>query len=281
MCMKYEIQENVIKIYSKEDFNPQHILECGQVFCYKKEDEKYIVFPQNKYAEITEKSDFYEIKVLKKEDIDYFLHFFDLKTDYKDIKNKLSKFDIMKQPLKFGHGIRILNQELFETLISFIISANNNIKRIMLILNNLRKTLGEKVYDDIYSFPSFEKLLECDEEFFKKMGAGYRAGYLYKVLRQITPEKLEEMKNLNTSDLQNALISLSGVGPKVADCVMLFGFHREDVFPVDTWIHQMYNTYFPPLENRNQIRKNLVEYFGSLSGFAQQYLFYFQRSAEK
>ena len=279
--MKYEIQENVIKIYSKEDFNPQHILECGQVFSYKKEKEKYIVFPGNKYAEITEKSDFYEIKVLNNEDLDYFLHFFDLKTDYKEIKNQLIRFEILKEPLKFGHGIRILNQDLFETLISFIVSANNNIKRIMLILNNLRKQLGEKVYDDVYSFPTFDKLLACDEIFFKKIGAGYRAGYLYKVLRQITPEKLEEMKKLPTNELQKALVSLSGVGPKVADCVMLFGFHKEDVFPVDTWIHQMYNTYYSPIENRNQIRRNLVEQFGKLSGYAQQYLFYFQRSAEK
>lgn len=279
--MKYETQDNFIKIYSKEEFNPQHILECGQVFSYKKEGEKFIVFPQDKYAEIYETPDFYAVKVQKNQDLQYFIDYFDLKTDYGEIKKHLSNFDIMAKPLQFGYGIRILNQNLFETLISFIVSANNNIKRITMILNNLRRNLGEKVEGDIYSFPSYQKLLSCDEKFFKKMGAGYRASYLYKVLRQITPQKLEEMKNLSTNDLQKMLISLSGVGPKVADCILLFGFHKEDVFPVDTWIHQMYNEYFPPLENRNLIRKNLVEKFGNLSGFAQQYLFYYQRSALK
>lgn len=274
--MKYEIDKNIIKIYSKDEFNPQHILECGQVFCYKKDGDKYIVFPGNKYAEIQEKGDFYEIKVSKSEDIDYFINFFDLKTDYIEIKKQLSKFDILKEPLKFGYGIRILKQDIFETLISFIISANNNIKRIMLILNNLRRELGEN-----NAFPKFNKLLSCSEEFFKSMGAGYRANYLYEVLRQISPAQLEEMKALPTQELQNTLISLSGIGPKVADCIMLFGFHRGDVFPVDTWIHQMYNEYYSPLENRQTIRKNLVNQFGDLSGYAQQYLFYYQRSLKK
>ena len=275
--MKYKIENNIIKIYSKEEFNPQHILECGQVFCFKKEGEKYIVFPQNKYAEITKKNDFYEIKTQKNEDIDYFVDFFDLKTDYNQIKKNLSNFEIMEKPLKFGYGIRILNQDLFEILISFIISANNNIKRIKMILNNLRRELGEKITQDIYSFPSFDKMLACKEDFFKQMGAGYRASYLYKVLRQILPRQLQEMRNLSTNDLQRKLISLSGIGPKVADCIMLFGFHKEDVFPVDTWIHQMYNQFYSPLENRNQIRNNLVNQFKNLSGYAQQYLFYYQR----
>lgn len=276
--MNYQVEDCCIKVYSKDQFNPQHILECGQVFCFKQEGEKYIVFPQDKYAEITEKTDFYEIKVKSHVDMDYFINYFDLNTDYQPIKDKLSCFDILKKPLEFGYGIRILNQDLFETLISFIISANNNIKRIKLILNNLRKSLGRQIEKDIFSFPTYENLLDCDEEFFKRCGAGYRAGYLYKVLRQINLEELENMKKLKTAELQSKLISLSGIGPKVADCIMLFGYHKGDVFPVDTWIHQMYNQYFEKLDNRNHIRKNLVDTFGELSGFAQQYLFYSQRS---
>lgn len=274
--MKYQVEGNIIKIFSKEQFNPQHILDCGQIFCYDKIDDKYIVFPGDKFAEISEKSDFYQIKVSKKQDIDYFINFFDLKTDYDEIKKQLSNFSILKEPLKFGYGIRILNQDLFETMISFIISANNNIKRIKLILNNLRKRLTK---DNV--FPSFEQLLSCDEDFFRQIGAGYRAEYLYKVLRQVTPKMLEDWKNLPTKELQQKLISLSGIGPKVADCIMLFAFNKKDVFPVDTWIHQMYNQYYSPLENRQIIRNNLIEEFGNFSGFAQQYLFYYQRSSQK
>lgn len=276
--MKYIIEKDCIKIYSKEDFCPKHILECGQVFCYKKEGNVYKVYPGDNYAEIEEFDDFYMIKTSNPR---YFVIFFDLDNDYSQIKKRLSEFKIMAEPLKFGYGIRILNQNLFETMISFIISSNNNIKRIMLILNNLRENLGEKIENGIYSFPSYQNLLKCDEEFFKRMGAGYRASYLYKVLRQITPEELEKFSSLPTNELRNKLIALSGIGPKVADCLLLFGFHKGDVFPVDTWIHQMYNSYFSPLENREAIRKNLVDKFSEFSGYAQQYLFYFQRSFEQ
>ncbi len=274
--MKYKIEKEQIKVFCKDEFNPEHILECGQVFCFKKDGDIYKVFPGCNYAEISEKEDYYLIKT---KNIDYFIDFFDLNGDYNKIKSDLSKFDILKKPIEFGYGIRILNQDLFETMISFIISANNNIKRIKLILNNIRKNLGEKVEEDIYSFPSYESLLKCDEQFFKEMGAGYRASYLYKVLRQITPEKLENFKSLELNELRTQLISLTGIGPKVADCLLLFGYHKGKVFPVDTWIAQMYNSYYQPLSNRETIRNNLVEEFGELSGFAQQYLFYFQRSS--
>ena len=206
------------------------------------------------------------------------MDYFDLSTDYNQIKEDLWKYEIMKKPIEFGSGIRILNQNLFETLISFIISANNNIKRIKVILNRLREALGEKIAENVYSFPSFQILKEQNEEFFVKCGAGYRAKYLVKVLTQITPEILEEWKSLDTMTLRNILISLAGVGPKVADCVLLFAYHKGESFPVDTWIAQMYNQYFGKCDNREFMRKDLVERFGTLSGYAQQYLFYYTRS---
>ena len=274
--MNYKQEKNCIKVYDKDQFNPEHILECGQVFCYTKEGEIYKVFPGCNYAEIEEKDDYYLIIT---KNPDYFVDFFDLNTDYSQIKRNLEKFSILKKPLEFGYGIRILNQDLFETMISFIISANNNIKRIKLILNNLRKNLGEKIAENVYSFPRYEKLLSCDENFFKEMGAGYRASYLYKVLRQVTPEDLDKFKDLETNYLRAQLISLSGIGPKVADCLLLFGYHKGEVFPVDTWIEKMYNENYSHLDNRELIRKNLVDEFGMLSGFAQQYLFFYQRSS--
>ena len=221
--MKYEVGNDYIKVFSKSQFNPVHILECGQIFCYTCENNVYKVFPDSQYAEIEEKEDFYLIKTKKPL---FFVHFFDLERDYDEIKEKLLKLNIMKTPISFGGGIRILNQDLFEILISFIISANNNIKRIKLILSNLRRNLGEK----IDSFPTYEKLLEQDEEFFKRMGAGYRAGYLVKVLHEITPVLLDEWKTLDSQTLRKKLLNLCGVGPKVADCIMLFGYHRGDVF---------------------------------------------------
>ena len=270
--MDYQITDEGIKVFNKADFNPQHILECGQVFCYDKEGENYISYPQDKVATIVEFEKFYLIKT---ENVEYFVDYFDLKTDYSTIKQRLSKFSIMEKPISFGGGIRILNQDLLETLVSFIISANNNIKRIKVILNNIRKGLGREIEKDIYSFPTYQQLKTADEEFFKQAGAGYRAKYLVKVLNQITPHLLQEWKKLSTQELRSRLISLSGVGPKVADCVLLFGYHRGESFPVDTWIAKMYNAHFPPIENRNLMRENLIKTFGvDLSGYAQQYLFY-------
>ena len=273
--MVYEIFKNGILINDKKSFNPQHIFECGQVFCYKKIGNTFLSFPKNKFAKIVENKNDYFIET---KDISFFVNYFDLKTNYEDIKKQLLHFPIMIEPLKYGYGIRILKQDLFETLISFIISANNNIKRIQLILNNIRKNLGNKIFDDIYSFPNYEILSEQDENFFVKMGAGYRAKYIVNVLKQISPQRLTEFKSLDTLSLRNELIKLSGVGPKVADCILLFGYNRQDVFPVDTWINKCYNQFYYPTFNREKIRENLVKQFGFLSGYAQQYLFYYQRS---
>ena len=271
--MNYKCEKDGIKIVGKEDFVPSHILECGQIFSYQKNGDIWQVFAQDKMAEIVENETGY---VIKTTDPKYFENFFDLKTDYALVKKQLLKFDIMKEPIEFGHGIRILKQNLFEMLLSFIISQNNNIKRIQLILNRIREKFGKNM-GGFYAFPTREELLTATQEDFAALGAGYRDKYLFNVLRQVSEKDLEEWKNLDTKTLRQKLISLSGVGPKVADCVLLFGYGRGDVFPVDTWIEKMYNRFYTPLSNREQIRNNLVGQFAELSGYAQQYLFYYIR----
>lgn len=278
--MNYVIGKDYIEIFGKEDFDIKEILECGQVFSYKFMGDCYLVYSADKKAKVTETSLGY---IIKTNHPNYFENYFDLKTDYGKIKETLSKFPILKKPIDFGKGIRILKQNLFETLISFIVSANNNIKRIQMILERLREKLGSKV-GDFYAFPTREQLKSASVEFFKEIGAGYRADYLYKVVRQIEDNTLNDWQKLDTKDLRNKLISLSGVGPKVADCVLLFGYGRQDVFPVDTWIEQMYVKFYCSnsqiVPNREKIRENLVKEFGNLSGYAQQYLFYSMRSRE-
>ena len=278
--MDYVLGKDYIEIFGKEDFDIKEILECGQVFSYKFMCDCYIVYSADKKAKVTETNLGY---IIKTNNPQYFENYFDLKTDYGKIKETLSKFPILKKPIDFGKGIRILKQNLFETLISFIVSANNNIKRIQMILERLREKLGSKV-GDFYAFPTREQLKGASVEFFKEIGAGYRADYLYKVVRQIDDNTLNEWQKLDTKDLRNKLISLSGIGPKVADCVLLFGYGRQDVFPVDTWIEKMYVKFYCSnsqiVPNREKIRENLVKEFGNLSGYAQQYLFYSMRSRE-
>lgn len=261
-------------IVDKEDFNLVQTLECGQVFSYFKENENFIVQSSDKVANIEEKEDCYIINTNTPE---YFINYFDLTTDYSLIKKKLSKYSVMKEPLNYGSGIRILKQDIFETIISFIVSANNNIKRITKILNKIRENFGKRI-GKYYSFPTLNELKGANEEYFAKLGAGYRAKYLEKVLKELEYFDIEKSKELPTEELRNKLISLSGVGPKVADCILLFAYSRQDVFPVDTWIEKMYNQFYESCSNRNLIRKKLIDEFGNLSGYAQQYLFYYKRS---
>ena len=125
--MNYTKREGMLQIIGKQDFNPQHILECGQIFCFQKDGEKFKVWSADKFAVVEETPNGFDILT---KDVDYFENFFDLKTDYSAIKAELAKHEIMREPIKFGQGIRILKNDAFEVLISFIISANNNIKRI-------------------------------------------------------------------------------------------------------------------------------------------------------
>lgn len=274
--MNYLVEKDSIKIFEKNDFNPEHILECGQIFSYEKTSDGYVVYSMDKQAKLSEKEYGFLIETKNPE---YFETFFDLKTDYSSVKKKLSEFEILKKPIVFGYGIRILRQDLFETLISFIVSANNNIKRIQLILNRIRQNFGKNM-GTFHAFPTRKQLLKATESDFVEMGAGYRAKYLYKVLRQIDEKTLNDWQALSTVQLRQKLITLAGVGPKVADCILLFGFSRGDVFPVDTWIAKMYRKYYKnqPELTRENIRHNLTQEFGMLSGYAQQYLFYYMRA---
>ena len=192
--------------------------------------------------------------------------------------NNNFNYDI-DQVLSYGNGIRILKQSFLETVIGFAISANNNINRIIKSMQYIRENLGEKlVYDNIkyYSFPTIEKLKSVDKDFFIKAGCGYRARLLVDLINQLEKLSFENLNKLSTDDLKNELVKLSGVGEKVADCIMLFCFARQDVFPVDTWIKKVYCDLYKNDNKPTQIRKELIHSFGRLSGYVQQYLFYYK-----
>ena len=279
--MKYEIANDKITIFEKEDFNPKHIFECGQIFRYKKISEsEYVVFSQDKTAQIIENKDNYEIAT---KDIEYFENFFDLKNDYSKIKLSLSnQNETLKSAIEFGHGIRILNQQPFEMIISFIISANNNIKRIQSLVEKLSNACG-KDCGNFHAFPTQKELISLSIEDLKAMGMGFRARYIYETAKKLENFNLESLREYDTEKLLEYLLTLDGIGPKVADCIALFAYHKMDCFPVDTWVEKIYNSYFSPTKekNRNLIRKNLVSTFKNLSGYAQQYLFYYKRELDK
>lgn len=273
--MDYQKQKDKIIIRNTKDFDPKDILECGQIFRYFKCGDSYIVQSTNKLAKITKINNCF---VIETKDVDYFENFFDLKTDYTNIKKVLERDDFLSQVIKKGEGIRILKNDFYEVVISFVISANNNIARIKQIIERLCVSCGERIENNIYAFPKLEKLCEKDLNFFNSLKAGYRGKYLYKLVKELQVLGLDKLKNLDTKSCRRELIKLSGVGPKVADCILLFGLGRKDVFPVDTWIEKVYHRYYESgLKNRCKISEYFVEKYGDYSGYVQQYLFYAQR----
>ena len=283
--MKYIKAKDKIIIKNCEDFNAQHILECGQVFRYKLVDKDYIVYSKDKCAFIKQNCNENCVEIITN-DVDYFENYFDLKQDYSLIKKTIlsnCKFlndkQVMQKAMQFGSGIRILRQDSFEMVISFLISQNNNIKRIQNSVEKLSQTYGTNM-GGYFAFPTPQQLKNATEEDYKSFGLGYRAKYMVEVVKAFQDFNYENFKNLSLENQILELLKIKGIGAKVADCILLFGFYQMRVFPVDTWIEKVYNQHFNS-ENlslsRNEIRQKLVEIFGDYSGYAQQYLFYYQR----
>jgi N-glycosylase/DNA lyase len=233
------IDSRTIHVYDKSQFDWYAIRNSGQIF-------------RDPPCNIVEEIDKIIISATGDKQSDWLWNFFDLDTDYGAIKGELSRFCSLRQSIRVGSGIRILKQPFAEIVISFIISANNNIKRFT-------KTIAQIDFDNLGQY---------SEEDFRRMGCGYRSPYLVKAVRQLAEMNGEELGKLNNAELRKSLMSISGVGPKVADCVMLFAepFHRLDVAPVDTWIAKAVS----------QLGSDDADaIFGHrFAGVAQQYIFY-------
>ena len=273
--------------YNSEYFNDLSTLDCGQIFRFAKLKQGFMVLSKDKCAIIQTKGDITTIKCLKN-DKDYFINFFDLDRDYKSICDnaKKEKISILTSATHSGKGIRILNQDKGEALFSFIISQNNNIPRIKGIIEKLCTALGEKkefLGVEYYSFPTAEKMAEKDLSFYQSIGLGYRARYILNLAKMLNNGlKLEDYSLLPTNELRKRLTGILGVGNKVADCVLLFGYHKTDSFPVDTWIDKVYHQDFlGEQKDRKKIADELTKRFGENAGYYQQYLFYHKRLTEK
>ena len=273
--MEYKVKDNKIELNKHEDFEISQILECGQIFRFRKlENGAYVVYFKDNYAKVFERDDKVIIETC---DTAKAIEFFDLDKDYSKVKNELSKFDLLKEPIQYGHGIRILKGDPEEIIFSFIISANNNIKRIQKIIGKLVE-IGENK-GEYNAFPKAHDIVNASDEFISSLHAGYRAPYLKKTAKMLLDVDLNEIAMLDTPELKKWLMTLSGVGPKVASCILLFGFNRFDTFPVDTWIEKVYrNHFFVGEKTRPEIEKYFINLFGKeYAGIVQQYLFYAER----
>lgn len=277
--MDYIVKQNKIIINNVQDFNPKHICECGQMFRFVVDkDNNYIVVSGNKVAKIVKDNSGYYILT---NDPHYFVHYFDLNFNYSQAKQKLSKIKQLKEAIKNGGGIRVVNADATQTIFEFIISANNNIKRIQKIVEKLCE-IGEDItteFGTFKAFPSVQKLASMPTEWYLQLGAGYRAKYLKETAEYLANVDINQIKELPSDKLYKWLLNLKGVGPKVASCILLFGFSRREYFPVDTWVEQVYNNHFYcGYKTRKQIQIYFENMFKELSGIAQQYLFNMERN---
>lgn len=265
-----------------KDFNIEQIAESGECFRWNKlEENKYIgvimggvcIVEQNG-EEVTFDSNLPD-EVIK--------HYFDLARDYSKIKEFYQNDDILVKAIKYGEGIRILNQEKFETLISFIISANNNIPRIKKSVEKIAEKYGKKIEykgETYFAFPTPEELSKATMEELRECGVGFRDKYIKEAVKMVAKFHidLEIISKLSTEECKKELIKIKGVGSKVADCVMLFSMEKADAFPVDVWIKRiMENLYIKQEVTLKEIEKYAKERFGKYAGIAQQYLFVYAK----
>ena len=288
------MEEQRYVITDVDSFELRDIFECGQCFRWNAKDD-------GSYTGVI-KSGVINVKKINNDVIfegicngsiaDICRDYFDLNRDYNKIKKIFSNVDeYLKESIKYGTGIRILNQDLWEMIISFIISANNNIPRIKGIIERLSKKYGSKISfngKEYYTFPTPEQLRDVTVEDYRKLGLGFRDIRLYETTQMILNKDidLEKLKNnSNTIEVREELLKLSGVGPKVADCILLFStLKRFEVFPIDVWVRRVMNDLYIKQEDetkvsKKQIEKIAEEKFGNLAGLAQQYLFYWRREA--
>ena len=279
---------------NQDSFELKDIFECGQCFRWDIQDDgSYTgVFGKN-VLNVKKEQEEIAFEGVCEQDIEKTVNdYFDLNRNYQEIKQKLSLIDEnMKKSIQYGKGIRILNQDLWETIISFIISANNNIPRIKQIIERISQRYGEKIIwkDKVYyTFPTAEQLKNVTIEEYRKLGLGFRDIRVYETTQMVLNKKVDLdklQKNQNTLEVREELLKLSGVGTKVADCILLFSnLKRFEVFPIDVWVRRVINDLYIHNKEENKVSKKQIENiskekFGQLAGIAQQYLFYWRRGA--
>ena len=275
------IKNNTDIVLKTKDFNPVHVFECGQCFRWDKTDSGYAGVAYGKRIEVIPEPDGVRLAGAADDFESIWRSYFDLDTDYSAIKSSFADGDIMDKVLEFGSGIRILRQEPFEALISFIISASNNISRIRKIVASLCENFGEKIEDGVYAFPTPQRLAALSEEEIAVIRAGFRGKYIISAAKAVAEGvlDLDSLYPLGFEEARKELTALNGVGPKVAGCVLLFGFSKTDAYPVDVWVKRISERIWFKGEAtpQSRIEATAREKFGSRGGYAQQYLFYWAR----
>lgn len=271
--MKYFERNGCIEIDNIENFNLEQTFDCGQCFRWNKsESGSFVGVAFDKKIELSNHNNSIIINNTSLEEFEkIWLNYFDLNTNYTKIKTNLSSLnETLNSAAEFAPGIRILNQDPWEALCSFIISQNNNIPRIKLIIKRLCENFGNKIDDEFFTFPSCNTLASLSEKDLEPIKCGFRARYILDAAKKVSSKfiNLDKLKSIPLNDARKILLQITGVGPKVAECTLLYGLHRLDAFPMDVWMKRAMQVLFPG--------KN-PDFFGQYAGIAQQYIFHYSR----
>ncbi len=285
--IKVKVIDNGLILENVHDFNGEHIFECGQCFRWnKEEDGSYTGIAYGKVINVKSDYDNKKVTILNTDMEDFnniWFDYFDLGRDYGVIKKVLSNDSIMGKAISYGEGIRILKQEPWEILISYIISANNRIPMIARSINLLSQIYGQpleyggKVY---HTFPTVEELSNAQVHDIERCRAGFRCKYIKKALDMVKSGEidLDYIKEMDLDSARRELIKIPGVGMKVADCILLFSMQKYGAYPVDVWIKRVTEYFYLGKDVKIKDIYNFArEKFGDLAGFAQEYLFYYAR----
>lgn len=288
--MKLEEIKNGIILKETKDFDPVHIFECGQCFRWIKEDDgSYTGVAKGKVINVKKDGENIVIDNTNKEEFENIWYdYFDLGRDYTSLKKELAQHDEnLKKAVDFGWGIRILQQDSWEMLISFIISSNNRIPMIQRAIDNISEKYGKEICEyrgrKYFAFPSPEELSKASIEELRECKTGFRDKYIYHTNKMVIEENLnmEDFIEMDSEVCHKELMKFKGVGAKVADCIALFGMRKYDSFPVDVWVKRVMQEFYGAEDmSLPKMRKYGMELFGEKAGFAQQYLFYYVRELE-
>ena len=273
-------------ILTGEQMDPALIFNCGQAFRFEQEEEtgayRGIAYGRQICCRKTQNGmELFPVTPEEMEEI--WKGYFDLDFCYPPEDARFSSDAVLREAAQCCAGLRILRQEPFETIITFILSANNNIARIRGIIKKLCELAGEPIAPGGFAFPTPQALALQSEETLRACGAGYRARYVLETARKVAEGyDLERFYGMDYAAARAELCELSGVGPKVADCILLFAYQKREAFPADVWIRRMLGELygFAP-KNDKEILQFASEHFGEYGGLAQQYLFHYMRTKAK
>lgn len=267
-----------------KNFSLKNTFENGQCFRFNRYKEGYLGIACGRAIYLCQDGDKFTVDGVNEDEFQkYFVPLFDLDRDYNKITQSFFREENLDRAIEYGKGLRIMAQDRWETLVSFIISQNNNIARIKSIIERICLKYGDEIEFDgniFYSFPTAEQLKNATEEEFACLGCGYRSSYLVKTVKEYLQGNIDfdYLASIGYENAKAELCKMYGIGPKVADCVALFGLNYLNAFPVDTWIKKVMESLFLKRSaTKTEISAVANELFGEYAGIAQQYLFYYAR----